>query len=255
LSTEHPTGGPSIGVVVKSLQERLAALPEDLRHLGIFLSTYLRTTEAVGTATEQDSFEDPGWVDRWDLAFAQLYLAALDAELAGGAGVPRPWRLAFDAAPDIPPLRHVLLGVNAHINYDLPQALLETIRDDDFRDAALMARRKRDHERIDDLLGRRVASEGDQLAAAAPLTLLDRILTPLNRRGSRLFLREARQKVWHNTLELQDARTIGPDAYSARLAELELLSAARIADLLQPGQVLLRLAAGGFGVRLPPPAT
>ncbi len=40
--------------------------------------------------------------------------------------------------------------------------------------------------------------------------------------------------------------------YRSRLAELELLSAAKIADLLAPGQVLLRLAVGGFGVMLPP---
>ena len=39
-----------------------------------------------------------------------------------------------------------------------------------------------------------------------------------------------------------------------RLAELELVSAARIVDLLAPGQVLLRLAVAGFGVVLPPPA-
>jgi hypothetical protein len=31
-----------------------------------------------------------------------------------------------------------------------------------------------------------------------------------------------------------------------------LLSAARVADLLRPGQVLLRLAMTGFGVTLPP---
>jgi hypothetical protein len=37
------------------------------------------------------------------------------------------------------------------------------------------------------------------------------------------------------------------------LAELEVLAAARIADLLAPGQVLLRLAVAGFGVVLPPP--
>ena len=44
----------------------------------------------------------------------------------------------------------------------------------------------------------------------------------------------------------------GPEAYAVRLAELEVLSAARIADLLAPGQVLLRLAVAGFGVVLPP---
>jgi hypothetical protein len=39
---------------------------------------------------------------------------------------------------------------------------------------------------------------------------------------------------------------------AARIGELELLSAAKIADLLAPGQVLLRLAATGFGLTLPP---
>ena len=168
--------------------------------------------------------------------------------------MPRPWRLAFDVDPGLPALRHVLLGINAHINYDLPQALLNTISDDEFKDASFMARRRRDHERIDALLSGRVAAEDSELAVASSLSLLDRLLRPLNRRGSKMFLREARQKVWHNTLELQVARTAGPEAYPARLAELEVLSAARIADLLQPGQVILRLAAGGFGVRLPPAA-
>jgi hypothetical protein len=59
-------------------------------------------------------------------------------------------------------------------------------------------------------------------------------------------------KVWHNTAELQAARLVGPAAYDVRLGELEVLSAARIADLLAPGQVLLRLAVAGFGVTLPP---
>jgi hypothetical protein len=52
---------------------------------------------------------------------------------------------------------------------------------------------------------------------------------------------------------LHAARVAGPDTYRTRLAELEVLCAARIADLLTPGQVLLRLAVGGFGVLLPPP--
>ena len=107
--------------------------------------------------------------------------------------VPRPWRLAFDAPADLPPLRHVLLGINAHVNYDLPQALLAVISDDDFADPVLMARRRRDHERIDAVLASRVAAEDDALG---PRSLLDRVLDPLNRLGSKRFLKEARQKVW-----------------------------------------------------------
>jgi len=139
------------------------------------------------------------------------------------------------------------------VNYDLPQALLAVISDADFTDPLLMSRRRRDHERIDKVLASRVAAEDKELTATGGATLLDRLLTPLNRMGSRRFLREARQKVWHNTIELQEARVAGPQEYAVRLAELELLSAAKIADLLRPGQVLLRLAVAGFGVSLPPP--
>ena len=83
--------------------------------------------------------------------------------------------------------------------------------------------------------------------------LLDRALAPLNRLSSKRFLREARRQVWHNMGELHAARLLGQDAYRARLAEPEVLSAARVADLLAPGQVLPRLAVAGFGVVLPPP--
>jgi hypothetical protein len=146
----------------------------------------------------------------------------------------------------------VLLGINAHINYDLPQALLAVITDEEFADPFVVARRARDHERIDSVLSGRVAAEDDELGAVSTLTVLDRLLQPLNRLSSKRFLREARQKVWHNTVELQRARLGGETVYAARLAELEVLSAARIADLLAPGQVLLRLAVAGFGVTLPP---
>jgi hypothetical protein len=148
----------------------------------------------------------------------------------------------------------VLLGINAHVNYDLPQALLAVISDADFADPVLLDRRRRDHERIDKVLAGRVAAEDDALSAHSAKGPLDRLLTPLNRQASARFLREARNKVWHNAIELQRARVAGPGAYAARLAELEVLSAARIADLVTPGQVLLRLAVAGFGVVLPPEA-
>jgi hypothetical protein len=90
--------------------------------------------------------------------------------------------------------------------------------------------------------------------------LLDRLLKPFNRLGTQRFLREARAKVWANAIALNQARGQGPGVYAARLAELEELSAAKVTALQAPGQVLLKLAATGFGVRLPgsgpdPPGT
>ncbi|UQX89309.1 DUF5995 family protein [Jatrophihabitans telluris] len=237
--------------VVAQMRTRLDALPIASARRP-FLSTYLRTTQAVGDSVDSGGFIDPDWVQRWDVAFAELYLRAHDAFVAGEtSAVPRPWRLAFTAPDELPALRHVLLGINAHVNYDLPQAMLSVISPADFTDANLVDRRRRDHEAIDSVLASRVKNEEELLEDRK--TLLDRLLTPLNRLGSKRFLREARQKVWRNVEALHAARLEGEASYATRLSELEVLSAARIADLLAPGQVLLRLAVAGFGVVLPPP--
>lgn len=242
--------GAGVDQVVAALQQRLDQLPTALAHRRVFIETYQRTTRAVAAAVDAGYFEDPAWVARWDVAFAELFLLAHDADLAGGE-VPRPWRLAFAADPQLPVLAHLLLGMNAHINFDLPPAMLSVISNDEFADRVLLERRRRDHERIDRILASRVAAE--DIAIGGRRTVLDRLLQPLNRLSSRRFLREARRKVWINVGQLQAARMEGPAAYGRRLSELELLSAAKIADLLVPGPVLLRLAVSGFGVTLPPP--
>jgi uncharacterized protein DUF5995 len=199
------------------------------------------------------AFADAAWVERWDVAFAQLYLDALAASRRGEQ-VPGPWAVAFGTAaeqPGYPPLRHVLLGMNAHINYDLPQALLAVISDEEFGDPGLLAGREADHRRIDDVLSARVGAEDEELKRLeTDRSMQDRLLQPLNRVATRRFLTEARTKVWANAAALSQARQQGPAAYARRLAELELLSRARVADLQRPGPVLLRLASGGFGIRL-----
>ena len=237
--------------------ERMTALAEELRRDGdgrlAFHNTYLRTTEAVAQALRDGFFADPDWVDRWDVAFARLYLDALDADRRGEP-VPEPWAVAFRTAaarPDLPAVRHVLLGMNAHINYDLPQALLAVISDAEFGDPQVRAAREADHRKIDEVLSAQVGAEDARLQQTEQvMTWQDRVLQPLNRMATRRFLREAREKVWANARELSKARAAGPDSYASRLAELERLSGARVADLERPGPVLLRLAARGFGVRL-----
>jgi hypothetical protein len=218
-----------------------------------FLATYLRTTQAVREELDRDGFRDTDWVERWDVAFAGLYLDALEAAEAGRRP-PEPWAVAFGAGERdrFPPLRHVLLGMNAHINYDLAQSLLAVISEAEFDDPQLLASRAADHEHIDSVLVARVGAEDSELEAlSGGRSLLDRLLQPLNRLSTKRFLRESRAKVWANTRLLDAARRQGADAYAARLAELERLAAARVADLVAPGQVVLKLAVKGFGVRLP----
>ncbi len=150
------SGSGLVDDVVVQMQARLDALPPASPRQP-FLSTYLRTTQAVGDTVDAGKFLDPAWVEQWDVIFAELYLRAHDAFVAGESqAVPRPWRLAFTAPDDLPALRHVLLGINAHVNYDLPQAMLAVISPADFDDEELVQSRRRDHESIDEVLASRV---------------------------------------------------------------------------------------------------
>jgi hypothetical protein len=241
----------SIGDLLADMRAGEAALTAAGDARRFFHATYTRTTLAVAGEIERGGFADNDWVRRWDLAFAGLYLSALASDRAGGP-VSGPWRVAFDTArerPDLPPVRHVLYGMNAHINYDLPQALLRVIDEAGFEDEALLSRRLADHRHLDTVLLSRIGAEDEELTAVSPVTLLDRLLRPVNRRATARVLTESRDKVWHNARALDRARRTG--AYDIRLAELEQLCAARVRDLAAPGQVLLRLARRGFGVLLP----
>src|SRR5215831_9395808 len=192
--------------MIDALIERMKELLEPMEATNdpkrIFHATYLRTTIAVAEEIKRPGgFADPEWTERWDVAFG--------------------------ARRGLPVLNRLLLGMNAHINYDLPQALLAVISDEEFDDAELIARREADHKAIDDILASRVSAEGDELASIhGPGSLRDRLLKPFNESGTRRFLREARQKVWANAISLSQARRTSAAAYAARLAELEELSAA-----------------------------
>lgn len=218
-----------------------------------FHATYLRTTKAIRAELAAGGFRDPRWVGRWCEAFAKLYLEALETDRRGGR-VPDPWTAAFafrGRARSLPPLQQVLLGMNAHINYDLPLALLTMMTDSDFDDPDLLQRRTADHHHVDRVLLARVAAEGRQLGSSGPRRPLEALLGPANELATKRFLTEARRKAWANALALASARSRGEPEYRARCRDLEELATRRAADVVRPGPVLLRLGARGFGVVLP----
>lgn len=234
---EPPRPAP-VDALIARMESQLSGLGERRQY---FHATYLRTTRAVAAELVAGGFADQAWVERWDVVFADLYLDALDADRRG-IRPPGPWAAAFEAADtreDLLPIHHVLLGMNAHINYDLPQSLVTMI--DDFGDQALLERREADHRHIDEVLVRRV--DGEAREARATMSRADKLLAPANRFATKRFLKESRAKVWANATVLARA----PE----RLSELERLVTARIVQLTRPGPVLLDLAVRGFGVRLP----
>jgi hypothetical protein len=91
-----------------------------------FNKLYHRVTERVATALADGTFENPEFVRRLDIVFANLYFEALQKFLDDTDETPRAWSPLFDsnAEPGIAPIQFALAGMNAHINRDLMVALV-----------------------------------------------------------------------------------------------------------------------------------
>src|SRR5262249_2056009 len=91
------TGLPGVDALIDVMTPPPPLLRERRDPRRFFHATYLRTTEAVNAELSAGGFDDPAWVERWDVEFARFYLDALQADLSGGS-VPGPWAAAFAAA-------------------------------------------------------------------------------------------------------------------------------------------------------------
>ncbi len=129
-------GGHTVGraggidAVVHRMQRISAPLParDGVR---AFNDMYLETTRRVADALRAGAFADRDFVDRLDVRFADLYFAALEAHERDPRTAPRCWRVLIEARdrPGTNPLQHALAGMNAHIAFDLPRALVGTARE------------------------------------------------------------------------------------------------------------------------------
>jgi hypothetical protein len=100
-----------------------AALPTN-DGVAWFTKLYLRVTEAVeAQLAEARGIRNPAFLARLDVVFANLYFDAL-----GRAAAPKAWAPLIEAraAKGIAPIQFALAGMNAHINRDLPVALVAT---------------------------------------------------------------------------------------------------------------------------------
>jgi hypothetical protein len=138
--------------VVAALKAILAALPAT-DGVAAFTRLYLAVTRDVRRTVRGGTFEDPAFLGRLDVEFASLYLDTVRRAATGEGAVPRAWAPLLDAAgrPGIVPLQFALAGMNAHVNRDLPLALVETC---EARGVELRRRspQHRDFRRIDALL-------------------------------------------------------------------------------------------------------
>lgn len=117
----------TISDVLARMQRIDNLLPND-DGLKWFNLLYMRVTQQVDSNPPPGGWEDSIWLRRLDVVFAQFYLNAILNWLNGSATVPDSWTALFEARfrPGVERVQFALAGMNAHINHDLAQALLQT---------------------------------------------------------------------------------------------------------------------------------
>ena len=199
-----PGAGDPIAAVLARLQAVSDALPVT-DGVSRFNHLYLEVTRSVDSAAQTASFEDPGFLTALDVTFAGMYFGALDAS-AAGTPLPRCWAPLFAARtdPHIAPIQFALAGMNAHINHDLPLALLSTCTAQNVTLEADSAQH-RDYMKVDAIIG-----QVEEQVKAEYLTGLvgvaDEILGRIDDVVAMWSITEARNAAWTNAQLLWELR-------------------------------------------------
>ncbi|MER5638858.1 DUF5995 family protein [Kitasatospora sp. NPDC002227] len=191
----------TVDQVIAQLTALDAALPE-ADGVRVFNDMYLTVTELVRDHLAAAYFEDAPGMAGLDAVFAARYLAAVSASADGGTPSAC-WRPLFElrTRPGIAPIQYALAGMNAHIEYDLPLAVLAHCRTAGRTPAQVEA----DYHRINDLLAQ---VEGqvrrELLPEPGPLQLAD----PLMHVIGVWSVDRARDAAWATVVSLWELRHV-----------------------------------------------
>ena len=208
-----------VDAVIREMRRRFDPLASSCDHDSIFALAYLRTTEEYRRTIEDPTFfEDTRFVNHEDVIFARYYFDAFDAWHAGRrAEVPPAWATAFDAAADrsMPASGNLSLGINAHVQNDLPFVLaaIGMVKPDG-------SSRKTDHDRVNEFLNRVTDDLYAEIARRFDPTIDD---TDLPGTGDDMALFQIipawRETAWRNAERLVSAKS--PEDRAAVAASIE----------------------------------
>jgi hypothetical protein len=173
----------------------------------IFLNCYLLMTQNMLKAIEAGEFNDSGWVHTLLHHFADYYFEALSAYELDNPSAPAIWRVAHRAAgePETLVLQNLLLGVNAHINYDLVLTLVDLL-EPEWRQLPANQRQQRhsDYCQVNKIISHTIDTVQDEVVERySPLMdVLDKMFGSLDERLISQLITNWRDEVWDEAVAL-----------------------------------------------------
>lgn len=183
----------------------------------IFLRAYYLVTLAVHQAINEQGrytrriFFDPEWIRRLAGKFSLLYFQSLTTTERPGE---RAWKTAhrLAATDQTSVFQDLLLGLNAHINYDLAYGISLNLREfEDGREHLLLPRRKFDHDQVNNILVNTIPQIEDVLTRdyGGELSVMSELAGALEDVLAGVGLKYYRERVWWNAISFLSAQ--GPE--------------------------------------------
>lgn len=197
--------------VLKALELLEHDLPLlELQHLRSFNYTYLTITRNVRQAVKKGVFKHRKFLHKFDGRFAYYYTGALHQYLEKGRVAPA-WRIAFEQAKagECTPFVAMALGVNAHVNNDIPQVL---------KDCEAKKTYHADYYKVNKIIGSSIDEVVDAFDEDSSITGPKRpLLRPAYKLTMSNLIKVWRRNAWRKFEDLRDGNisvsNIEQDAY------------------------------------------
>ena len=176
----------------------------DSRH--VFLSCYHMMSQNMLKALENGEFSDAKWVNKLLNRFADYYFESLVC-FDCGEQTPAVWQHTHGCCKNdqMGELQLLVLGVNAHINYDLVLALYDMLSPE-WEKLGPEKRRERyqDHSYVNEVIGQTIDRVQDELLEPSNPSLdwIDKLLGRVDEYLISKLISSWREEVWENSQRL-----------------------------------------------------
>jgi hypothetical protein len=173
----------------------------------IFLRCYSMMTDNMMDAVQAKRFQDNAWVEKLLHHFADYYFNAL-ACFDCGDQVPPVWQAVHQRAQGpLHVMQHLLLGINAHINYDLVLSIYDMLKEEwPHLDDQTRTIRQEDHRLVNVIIGETIDKVQDEVIEKHDprMDWLDQFLGRIDEKLLSLLISRWRAEVWDKAQVMLD---------------------------------------------------
>ncbi len=177
-----------------------------------FQRCYETMSKNMTQAIAERRFGNPAWIEHLMHRFAEYYYDALALYDQNHCDTPPVWKHVHDTSKGkrLHVMQHILLGINAHINYDLPLALYDTLRADwDNLDETQRKSRRADHDLVNRIIAETIDEVQDNIIEphSWAVAIVDRLMGRIDEWLLAQLISGWRTDVWHIAVQLLHAQS------------------------------------------------